>query len=230
MWLELNGSPACSWLCTPTRLDALACGWLVGEGLIGHLGELLELEAFEAELRVRARTAARTAAHTALDRRPLSTGPAGERFDLERRVPLQPVRPIPDPHELMASGRLRAAFRELFAGCALRDEGGGVHSGGLLTESGVSHIVEDVGRHNVMDKVIGSAMMADTPREGRLILLSGRVSAEIAVKAWRAGIGGVATLSVPTSLARAIARRAGVWLIGRSLKESAFVYEPGGEG
>ncbi len=91
----------------------------------------------------------------------------------------------------------------------------------------VLHVMEDVGRHNVVDKVCGAALLAGTPLEGSLVLLSGRISAEIAVKAWRARLGGIATLSIPTSLARSIAERAGITLVGRSLTGSPFVYEPG---
>ena len=32
VWLELNGSPVVTWMCTPAQLDALVVGWLFGEG------------------------------------------------------------------------------------------------------------------------------------------------------------------------------------------------------
>ena len=73
---------------------------------------------------------------------------------------------------------------------------------------------------------IGAAALDSTPFEGSLVLLSGRISGEIAVKAWRSGIGGIATLSIPSSLARSIAQRAGIWLIGRSQRGSPIVYPP----
>ena len=59
VWLELNGSPSCTWLCTPSLLDALTCGWLNGEGLISDRRELLELEVDADERWVKARTARR---------------------------------------------------------------------------------------------------------------------------------------------------------------------------
>lgn len=221
VWLELNGRPACTWLCTPARLDALACGWLNGAGLISHRRELLELEVDAGARWVKARTAG----HGLVAQRTLTAGPGDAAFTLER-IPAGPPRPVPDLARLIDSGDLRASFQEMYGRCPLRAAGGGVHSGALLVDGEVRCVTEDVGRHNLTDKIIGAAMLAGMRLSGSLLLLSARISAEIAVKAWRGGLGGVATLSVPTSLARDIARRAGIWLVGRSLRGTPYVYEP----
>ncbi len=224
VWLELNGRPACTWLCTPSLLEALTCGWLNGEGRISDRRELLELEV-DADLRW---VKARTARERLVVQKTLASGPDDASFSLER-IPEEAPRPVPDLALLIASGELRSSFQEMYQRCPLRASGGGVHSGALLVDGEVLFIAEDVGRHNVTDKLIGAAMLEDVPLSGSLILISARISAEIAVKAWRGGVGGVATISVPTSLARDIARRAGVWLVGRSLRGSPYVYEPAAE-
>lgn len=223
VWLELNGATSCTWLCTPSQLDALACGWLNGEGFISDRRGLLELEV-EADLR---RVKARTALEGPVSQNVLSAGPREASFSLDR-IPEGKPRPVPDLETLIASGELRASFQEMYDRCPLRASGGGVHSGALLVGGEILCIAEDVGRHNVTDKLIGSAMLEDVPLDGSLILISARISAAMAVKAWRGGVGGVATLSVPTSLAREIARRTGVWMVGRSLRGSPYVYEPAG--
>ncbi len=223
VWLELNGRPSCTWLCTPSLLDALTCGWLNGEGLISDRRELLELEVDADERWVKARTAQRL-----VGQKTLAAGPDDASFSLDR-IPEEAPRSVPDLARLIASGELRNSFQEMYRRCPLRASGGGVHSGALLVDGEVLCIAEDVGRHNVTDKLIGAAMLEGSPLRGSLILISARISAEIAVKAWRGGVGGIASLSVPTSLARDIARRAGVWLVGRSLRGSPYVYEPAGE-
>src|SRR5256885_4288355 len=43
VWLEVNGEPAVTWMCTPDQLEELAVGWLHGEGYIGSLADLLPL-------------------------------------------------------------------------------------------------------------------------------------------------------------------------------------------
>src|SRR5207247_2873862 len=43
VWLEVNGEPAVTWMCTPDLLEELATGWLHGEGYIETLGDLVKL-------------------------------------------------------------------------------------------------------------------------------------------------------------------------------------------
>lgn len=66
---------------------------------------------------------------------------------------------------------------------------GAVHIAGLYTKDG-SRIVrfEDVGRHNAVDKVIGWMLKNRISPEGKILLSSGRLPLEMAVKCVRAGI------------------------------------------
>src|SRR5258706_357245 len=43
VWLEVNGEPAVTWMCTPDQLEELAVGWLHGEGYIASLDDLVQL-------------------------------------------------------------------------------------------------------------------------------------------------------------------------------------------
>ncbi len=66
--------------------------------------------------------------------------------------------------------------------------------------------------------------MAGRSPAGLGLLVTGRISAELAFKAARAGITWVATPSIPSTLALAIARRAGVQLVGRAVSGSPQVH------
>ena len=155
VWLELNGRQVWTWLCTPICLEPLACGWLIAEGRISAPDQITHLDVSEGERSVNVRTT-KSASSSASPLRTLSTGPGKAAFSLER-VPTSEARSIADLGSLIESGRLRVAFQEMFAACPLRAMGGGIHSGALLVGEKIMHVHEDVGRHNVMDKVIGAA-------------------------------------------------------------------------
>jgi FdhD protein len=96
------------------------------------------------------------------------------------------------------------------------DETGGLHAAGLFAPNGeLIAIREDVGRHNALDKLIGSQVLAGAiPVRDRILMVSGRVSFEIVQKAAVVGIPIVAAVSAPSDLAIETAERLGVTLVG----------------
>jgi FdhD protein len=123
--------------------------------------------------------------------------------------------------------RLRAAQR-------LFDQTGGLHAAGLFDGAGSPLCIrEDVGRHNAVDKVAGHTVLEGAHPGGRqprpqlagcVLMVSGRISFEIVQKAAVCGIGTVAGVSAPSSLAVQAADRLGVTVAGFVRGESYNVY------
>lgn len=91
---------------------------------------------------------------------------------------------------------------------------GGLHAAGLFDEAGTPLVVmEDVGRHNAVDKVVGWGLRHGLCFPKCFLLVSGRVSFEIMQKALAARIPTVAAISAPSSLAVEFAKQSGQTLV-----------------
>jgi FdhD protein len=102
---------------------------------------------------------------------------------------------------------------------------GGSHAAVIFSEDGeIFSVGEDLGRHNALDKVIGRHLLEKRSFERCGVLLSSRLSLEMAVKAVRAGFEIVAAVSAPTSLAVEVADRFGMTLCGFVRGERATVF------
>lgn len=225
VWLELNGAPVVTWMCSPDQLDDLVIGWLFGEGYIDTPADIVRMRPCTAEPGFWVDVApGRYEAVEATERRRVLASGCGSVTTILGSLSSVPRRSGPLPEIDLA--KTRALFKLLFARGERYAETGGVHAAALSDGDSLLFHAEDIGRHNAVDKVLGAAIQAGRRPDGLILLVTGRISGELAYKAARAKVAVVATPSVPSTIAVDIARAAGMLLIGRAVSGAPQRHRP----
>ncbi len=210
---------------TPGHDAELAAGFLLSEGIVATPGDIEAIRQFEATnetgdaaniVRVELRAdlpveLARLARHFYTTS---SCGVCG-------KSSLEALRFVATPSSSVSAFQLAAeAIHQLPARLrdsqAVFDRTGGLHAAALFDVTGaIIEVREDVGRHNAVDKIIGSQLLVGRlPLADRGLLVSGRASFELVQKALVAGIPLLAAVGAPSSLAVETAKQFGMTLLG----------------
>ncbi|HYF51670.1 MAG TPA: formate dehydrogenase accessory sulfurtransferase FdhD [Planctomycetota bacterium] len=208
---------------TPGDDFELAAGFLFNEGLIASEREIHEIsyctgkdEQLYNRVNVRLRSGSACDAER-LQRNFFVSSSCGlcgkasiEQVRTAAKVPLNDNRPIVPQAVLMQLPEKLRSKQAVF------EKTGGLHGAGLFNAAGELLLLkEDVGRHNAVDKLIGERLLnGKVPLHDSILLVSGRTSFELVQKARMAGIGIVAAVGAPSSLAVELARETGMTLIG----------------
>ncbi|HWI42416.1 MAG TPA: formate dehydrogenase accessory sulfurtransferase FdhD [Nocardioides sp.] len=108
---------------------------------------------------------------------------------------------------------------------ALFERTGSAHAAGLFTADGeLLACREDVGRHNAVDKVVGSRVLAGSSPATAALVVSGRAGFELVQKAVASGIGALVAVGAPTGLSVRLAESAGLALYGWTGEERSVRY------
>lgn len=101
---------------------------------------------------------------------------------------------------------------------------GGVHGGALAANGQFVYFANDIGRHNVLDKLFGQAFLNKDSLADKILVFSGRVSSEILIKTAKMGCPIIIARSAPTDLALNLAEELGITVVGFARGNGMNVY------
>jgi FdhD protein len=221
--IHLGGAPFVVVMRTPGADRELTLGLLLAEGIVGSAKDVASVhhesvapdpDAAGNLIRVNLRPGLR-ADLDSLRRNLYASASCGVCGKASIEAALRTAPPLRDPARFAAAffPPLVGRLREVQKGFA---ETGGLHAAALFDANAKLLVVrEDVGRHNAVDKVVGWALERELlPLAGHALLVSGRISFEVAQKALAARIPVVAAVSAPSSLAVALAEASDLALVG----------------
>jgi FdhD protein len=215
--VRVNGQELITVCCTPLLIKELLAGLLFTEGILSEKDQMKNLHIS---------TGKEITADISLDRHIPKEG-----FPFIRSlggITLHKKRfskRINNTVRIQAESLIKV-FRRFQSKSKLFALTGCFHSAALSDGERIIAFAEDIGRHNAVDKVIGSAILKDMSLKHRIMLVSCRISSEIISKCAQWNIAIIASGAAPTDLAIKIARDSGVALIGflRGKRMNIYTY------
>jgi FdhD protein len=207
--IYINGTELATIMATPLDLDLLALGFLKNEGLIKDLGEVEILHISEAGCCVDIWL---NRPFEKPDREIITSGCGGGVTFTDPSTVLKPlVSNLSIDPEI-----LHNSFRNLQPHNSLYARSRGVHAAGLLEpgKEKLLAIVEDVGRHNTIDKLAGYCLKNGVETRDKVLLVTGRTSSEMLRKAAVMECPITASRTSPTSLSIKMAQAWNITLVG----------------
>ncbi len=219
--LEFNGLSYAVMMATPADLADFAIGFAIGEGLASSAREVADISIAEVENGWIVRAALTGLGIEQLGER-VRTRVAESSCGLCGIENLEAIaRPLPSvaEHPPVASATIFSALAGLRAAQDLGGRTGAAHAAAWVDEHGVIGCLrEDVGRHNALDKLVGAMARSGQALNHGFVLSTARCSYEIVEKAVRGGATTLVTISLPTTMAVARAKAAGLslWVLART--------------
>lgn len=205
--IKVNGNEVLTLYCSPTMVKELVVGFFMTEGLIKGQWCIDTVSVSHEADDIIADISAEGSVDTTGGA--ITSGCAGGRtFSSRKEFPF-----IEDSFSIKAS-EISELYKKFQSMSSLYKLTGCVHSAALSDGREILCHAEDIGRHNAVDKVIGSALLDGIDFKAKVMLTSGRITSEVSTKCLKWGIPILCSRAAPTDLALKLAQTGNMTVVG----------------
>jgi FdhD protein len=218
--ISINGEHLATASVTPSMEREFVAGYLFGQGFIENAEEISSLEVSEkGAFAVLANADLLSSRKEKTSYRIVSGGGRTAYFETS-------ALPRINSDLKIAKKDIFRAMNLLFEKASLYQETGGAHSAALFdARCNLLCVMEDIGRHNTLDKIIGYALLNKIDCAHTFMVSTGRMASEMVIKIARAGIPLVATKTAITDRGREIGEASGLTVIGSARDAGSRMYK-----
>jgi FdhD protein len=215
--IYINGQELVTILCTPSKLNCLVLGYLLSEGIIKDIKEVVSMRVCEDDALADVRLVKTDLALP--QKKMLTSGCGGGVSFLTDLGDLK----INSTFNSSAENLLQL-MKQMMQNAELYNLTGGIHTSAISEGKTLLAAAEDIGRHNTLDKIVGECALRRISTADKIILTSGRVSSEMMKKAAKMQAPVIVSLTSPTENAVLLARDLGITLAGYARSTHLTVY------
>jgi FdhD protein len=193
--LFCNGEAVSELHCSPVHLEQLAVGHLFCRKRLEHAAEIVRV---------------------------LVDHDAG-RLEVETRFAPPPA-PETGEDVRLAASRIHSLQADFDGRCGLYRRTGASHSCALADEMGIIVFLEDIARHNALDKVIGEMVLKGISPRGKALIFSGRMAYDMLEKSDASGVKMLVAPGAPSLTSVKMAQARGITLLGFVREDNINIY------
>jgi FdhD protein len=204
----------------------LAVGYLANQGMLSAADEITGIDHDEDLGVVVVRTAGETDFEEKMKKKVRTSGCAQGTVFGDIMETFETIRLA--PHATLRTSWLYSLMKQINTAPSLYLKAGAIHGCVLAQEDRILAYIEDVGRHNAVDKIAGWMFLNGVTPDDKIFYTTGRLTSEMVIKCVVMGIPILASRSGFTAWGVELARQAGLTLIGRA-RGKRFVALAGSE-
>ncbi|TFF87702.1 MAG: formate dehydrogenase accessory sulfurtransferase FdhD [Promethearchaeota archaeon] len=231
--ININSESFASILCLPKNLKELTIGFLFSTGVISSIVDILQINLNEEKDKIEVKLDDSIKITPEI----LSLNPLGRVVDITSGIST-PLRNIitrtlgSEKKFAISKNKIRLTansisnfIKRMQSETKLFQETGGCHGCAIFDKNGnLITIMEDIGRHNAIDKAIGEVLLKKISFDNLILCSTGRLTGDSVLKAIRAKIPIVASVSAPIESGINLAKNYGITLIGFVREKRMNIY------